>query len=156
MDSRDVLSTIRRHPDYEGQVVHVQSIPRKQPNFSIERAKLKPALERALEELGLDRLFSHQARALEFLAEGSNVMVATPAASGKSLVYNAAVLTRILEERASAALYMFPTKALAQDQWRALKELLDADKGLGKINVSTFDGDTPTEERGRVQEIRHR
>ena len=151
MDSRDVLSTIRRHPDYEGQVVHVQSIPRKQPNFSIERAKLKPALERALEELGLDRLFSHQARALEFLAEGSNVMVATPAASGKSLVYNAAVLTRILEERASAALYMFPTKALAQDQWRALKELLDADKRLGKINVSTFDGDTPTEERGRVR-----
>ena len=61
------------------------------------------------------------------------------------------MLTRILEERASAALYMFPTKALAQDQWRALKELLDADKGLGKINVSTFDGDTPTEERGRVR-----
>ena len=46
---------------------------------------------------------------------------------------------------------MFPTKALAQDQWRALKELLDADKGLGKINVSTFDGDTPKEERGRVR-----
>lgn len=151
MDSQDVLSTIKRHPDYDGQIVHVQSIPRKQPSFSIERTKLKPALERALSELGLDRLFSHQARALEILAAGSNVMVATPAASGKSLVYNAAVLTRILEERASAALYMFPTKALAQDQWRALKELLDADKGLAKVNVSTFDGDTPTEERGRVR-----
>ena len=153
MDTSHVLSTIRRHPDYEGQIVHVQSIARKQPSFSIERRKLKPALERALEELGLDRLFSHQARALEFLAGGSNVMVATAAASGKSLVYNAAVVDRILEEKASAALYMFPTKALAQDQWRALKELLDADKGLGKINVSTFDGDTPTEERGRVRRL---
>ena len=151
MDTTDVLSTIKRHPDYDGQIVHVQSIARKQPSFSIDRRKLKPALERALEELGLDRLFSHQARALEFLAGGSNVMVATPAASGKSLVYNAAVVNRILEEKAAAALYMFPTKALAQDQWRALKELLDSDKGLGKVNVSTFDGDTPKEERGRVR-----
>ena len=153
MDTSHVLSTIRRHPDYEGQIVHVQSIARKQPSFSIERRKFKPALERALEELGLDRLFSHQARALEVLAGGSNVMVATPAASGKSLIYNAAVVDRILEEKSSAALYMFPTKALAQDQWRALKELLDADKGLGKIDVSTFDGDTPKEERGRVRRL---
>ena len=151
MDSKDVLSTIRRHPDYEGQIVHVQSIARKQPSFRIERTKFKPALERGLEELGLDRLFSHQARALEFLAGGSNVMVATPAASGKSLVYNAAVVNSVLGDRAGAALYMFPTKALAQDQWRALKELLDADKGLGKISVSTFDGDTPREERGRIR-----
>ena len=151
MDTSDVLSTIKRHPDYDGQVVHVQSIARKQPSFSIERTKFKPALERALTELGLDRLFSHQVRALNALYEGSNVMVATPAASGKSLIYNSAVLNHILEDRATTALYLFPTKALAQDQWRALNELLQADRGLNKINVSTFDGDTPTEERGRIR-----
>ena len=151
LDTSDVLSTIKRHPDYDGQVVHVQSIARKQPSFSIERTKFKPALERALTELGLDRLFSHQVRALNALYEGSNVMVATPAASGKSLIYNSAVLNHILEDRATTALYLFPTKALAQDQWRALNELLQADRGLNKINVSTFDGDTPTEERGRIR-----
>ena len=151
MDSLDVLSTIKRHPDYKGQIVHVESIPRKQASFVGARPKFKPALERALSALGLGQFFAHQARALDALAEGSNVMVATPAASGKSLVYNSAVMNRILEERATAALYLFPTKALAQDQWRALKELLDADRGLAKISVSTFDGDTPTEERGRIR-----
>ena len=151
MDTSDVLRTIRRHPDYDGQIVHVEAIPRKEPSYDDARRRFKPALERALSSLGMATLFSHQARALGALAEGSNVMVATPAASGKSLIYNAAVANRILEERASAALYLFPTKALAQDQWRALKELLDADKALAKISVSTFDGDTPPEERGRIR-----
>ena len=151
LDTSDVLSTIKRHPDYDGQIVHVEAIPHKEGSYSGARAKFKPALERALSALKLGTLFSHQARALGALSEGANVMVATPAASGKSLIYNAAVVNHILEDRATAALYLFPTKALAQDQWRALNELLQADRGLGKITVSTFDGDTPTEERGRIR-----
>ena len=151
LDTSDVLSTIKRHPDYDGQIVHVEAIPHKEGSYSGARAKFKPALERALSVLNLGTLFSHQARALSALSEGANVMVATPAASGKSLIYNAAVVNHILEDRATAALYLFPTKALAQDQWRALNELLQADRGLSKISVSTFDGDTPTEERGRIR-----
>ena len=151
LDTSDVLSTIKRHPDYDGQIVHVEAIPHKEGAYSGPRAKFKPALERALSALKLGTLFSHQTRALDALSEGANVMVATPAASGKSLIYNTAVVNNILEDRATAALYLFPTKALAQDQWRALNELLQADRGLGKITVSTFDGDTPTEERGRIR-----
>ena len=151
LDTSDVLSTIKRHPDYDGQIVHIEAIPHKEGSYSGARAKFKPALERALSALNLGTLFSHQTRALSALSDGDNVMVATPAASGKSLIYNAAVVNHILEDRATAALYLFPTKALAQDQWRALNELLQADRGLGKITVSTFDGDTPTEERGRIR-----
>ena len=151
LDTSDVLSTIKRHPDYDGQIVHVEAIPHKEGSYSGARAKFKPALEGALSALKLGTLFSHQTRALDALYEGANVMVATPAASGKSLIYNTAVVNHILEDRATAALYLFPTKALAQDQWRALNELLQADRGLRKITVSTFDGDTPTEERGRIR-----
>jgi DEAD/DEAH box helicase domain-containing protein len=79
--------------------------------------------------------------------QGKNVMVATFSASGKTLCYNLPVLQAILTEKSSRALYLFPTKALAQDQLRGLTELVSLLPS--RIRVATFDGDTPQSARAR-------
>ena len=94
-------------------------------------------------------LYSHQATAVDAARSGKNVMVVTPAASGKTLCYNLPVLQTILTEKGSRALYLFPTKALAQDQLRSLTELVSLLPP--RIRLATFDGDTPPEDRPQIK-----
>ena len=146
-----MLKSLRQLPEYDGQIVHLERVPSRKPCYADNHDGFHPALDRALERLHLIPLFQHQADAIEVLAAGENVMVATPAASGKSLIYNISVVHRLLREQGATALYLFPTKALAQDQWRALRELLGSDTELRRIRVATFDGDTPKDERGEIR-----
>ena len=111
-------------------------------------ADLDPRLDRALRHRGIDRLYRHQAQAWEQVRAGRHTVVATPTASGKTLCYNLAVLQAALERRAKA-LYLFPTKALSQDQVAEITELDEAGR-LG-IRVFTFDGDTPGDARKAVR-----
>ena len=95
-------------------------------------------------------LYTHQAEAVNFARQGKNVMVATSSASGKTLCYNVPVMEAVLTEPRSCALYLFPTKALAQDQLRGLSELFYPRLfQLGE--VTTFDGDTPQGERADIR-----
>ncbi len=151
MDTSSILKSLRQLPEYDGQMVHLEKIPSRKARYAELDTQFHPALQKALKRLNLLPLFQHQAQALEALRSGANVMVATPAASGKSLVYNASVLDRLMREKGATALYLFPTKALTQDQWRALRDIIDADAGLKGIKVAVFDGDTPTEERGEIR-----
>lgn len=151
MDGSGVIEGIRTHPEYENQIVHLEKIAARSPKYDDSQPSFHPALTRALERSGLLPLYTHQARAVEALRAGDNVMMATPAASGKSLVYNASVLDALLENPGARAMYLFPTKALAQDQWRALKKLIGAEPSLNGIKTATYDGDTPYEERGWVR-----
>ena len=98
---------------------------------------------------GIDRLYSHQGRAVDLVSRGKNVVVVTPTASGKSLCYNLPVLNSILIDPDLRALYLFPTKALSQDQ---VAELLDLIEALGAdIKTYTFDGDTPASARRAIR-----
>ncbi|KAI9167247.1 ATP-dependent helicase HRQ1 [Paramyrothecium foliicola] len=101
---------------------------------------------------GITQFYAHQAEALNSLHEGKNVVVATSTSSGKSLVYQLPVLHALEEDHNSRAMYIFPTKALAQDQKRSLKEALAYMPGLEDILVETFDGDTPMEQRNGIRE----
>jgi len=102
---------------------------------------------------GIRRLYSHQAAAAEAIREGKNVVVVTPTASGKTLCYNLPVLNAILENTDTRALYLFPTKALAQDQ---LAELHDLNQRLdNRFGVFTYDGDTPSDARKAIREQGH-
>lgn len=112
-------------------------------------AGLDPRIAAALAGRGIRRLYSHQALALELALAGRHVVVATPTASGKSLCYHLPVLQGLLADGARA-LYLFPTKALAQDQVAELLELNKAG-GLG-ARAMTFDGDTPADARKAVRE----
>ena len=109
-----------------------------------------PALRDALVARGVPRLYVHQAEAFEQCATGKNVVVVTPTASGKTLCYNLPVLQRLIDDPAARAMYLFPTKALAEDQ---LHEFQAAVEAMGSpIRAFTYDGDTPQDVRRAIRE----
>ena len=120
-------------------------------------AALDSRLTRALSGRGIVDPYTHQAEAIDHAIAGRNVVVITPTASGKTLCYNAPVLNAILQDPSSRALYLFPTKALAQDQLAELQGLCEAiDKATGEsIGVFTYDGDTPQDARRTIRSRAH-
>src|SRR5690349_17661508 len=111
---------------------------------------LAPALGKALVARGVTQLYSHQAQAFSFSAEGKNVVVVTPTASGKTLCYNLPVLNGLMQDRNARALYLFPTKALAEDQLHEFQGAVDA--AGSDLKVFTYDGDTPQDARRAIRE----
>ena len=114
-------------------------------------------LQHALESRGIAQLYTHQAEAIDHALAGRHVVVVTPTASGKTLCYNAPVLSSILQDPSSRALYLFPTKALAQDQLAELQTLcgLLGDRTDTPIGVFTYDGDTPQDARRAIRARAH-
>jgi DEAD/DEAH box helicase domain-containing protein len=125
-----------------GEVSWVKSLDRSDPNSVDIPASLAPDLRKALEGRGIGKLYSHQAKAFEYGRLGRDFVVVTPTASGKTLCYNLPVVQALLEDPAARALYLFPTKALSQDQQAELGEI--ALGGDLPIKVHTYDGDTPS------------
>src|ERR1700728_2844759 len=113
-------------------------------------ASVAQALRDALIARGIPKLYVHQAAALEHAAAGRSVVVVTPTASGKTLCYNLPVLNRLLADPAARAMYLFPTKALAEDQLQEFQGAVDA---MGSpIRAFTYDGDTPQDARRAIRE----
>jgi DEAD/DEAH box helicase domain-containing protein len=111
--------------------------------------RLAPEIAAIYRKRGIERLFSHQAEALDNVLRGRHTVVATPTASGKTLIYNAAALDALQRDPQAKSLYLFPTKALSQDQ---LAELFDMNKALGEpLGLYTYDGDTPTSMRQAIR-----
>src|SRR5262247_1737022 len=111
-------------------------------------SSLDPRLVEALKSRGVQRLYSHQARAFEIVDKGETLVVVTPTASGKTLCYNLPVLQALVQQPESRVLYLFPTKDLAQDQ---LAELTELAKSLPDMRMYTYDGDTPQDARRSVR-----
>src|SRR4030095_16155017 len=103
-------------------------------------SSLDPRIVEALKPRGIEQLYSHQARAFDVVSKGEHLVIVTPTASGKTLCYNLPVLQALLQQPDSRVLYLFPTKALAQDQ---LAELTALAKTLPDMRMFTYDGDTP-------------
>ncbi len=116
-------------------------------------AGIDPRLQSALAARGIDQLYTHQAEAFAHVLSGKNIVTTTPTASGKTLCYNGPVLNAIVEDPATRALYLFPTKALAQDQLAELQALTDlVTRGSDlEIGVFTYDGDTPADARRAIR-----
>jgi DEAD/DEAH box helicase domain-containing protein len=112
----------------------------------VEIPALDPRLVAVLWDRGVTRLYSHQAEAIAALAEGNDVVVATPTASGKSLCYQLPVFDALLSDPSARALWLFPTKALARDQIEASRTLAQA-IGARDLGIAVYDGDTPPDQR---------
>jgi len=113
-------------------------------------ASVSPALRKALAERGIERLYTHQAACTETLAAGKNVVVVTPTSSGKTLCYNLPVLECVARDAEARALYLFPTKALSEDQLHEFHALVEA---MGApIRAFTYDGDTPRDARRQIRQ----
>jgi DEAD/DEAH box helicase domain-containing protein len=150
VDTVAFLHRLTAQPAYSGQIVHQEHIPHRQAKCSELDKPLETALEDCLTKHGLLPFYSHQAEAINHARQGKNVMVATSSASGKTLCYNVPVMEALITGRGSCALYLFPTKALAQDQRRTLWELFHP-RLLSTGDFATFDGDTPRAERGEIR-----
>src|SRR5438105_872585 len=139
--------------DFPGEITLDHVIPAASAVFAPLPADLRPELVAALGRRGIERLYSHQAEAYEAVRRGRHLVVVTPTASGKTLCYNLPVLQRLLEQPEKRALYVYPTKALAQDQ---LAELGSLKSGLPiDLRVDTYDGDTPPGRRTAIREGGH-
>ncbi len=110
-------------------------------------------IKAALEKRGVRRLYSHQASAISMINNGDSVVVVTPTASGKTICYNVPVLNAILKDEESRALFLFPTKALSQDQTSELHELI-TEAGVD-VKTFTYDGDTPQSARKAIRKAGH-
>jgi DEAD/DEAH box helicase domain-containing protein len=178
MDKRTALENILQSPEFAPFIVENRLIPAREGSYAPFPAGLDPRLAEALRRRGLDRLYTHQAEVWEQAAKGRNVAVVTPTASGKTLCYNLPCISALLEDNQARCLYLFPTKALSQDQQAELNELIEflggmpsppaqpAPGGLGLppspgapppnprplIKAAVYDGDTPESLRVSIRD----
>jgi DEAD/DEAH box helicase domain-containing protein len=135
------------------ELVHAESLPARPARYAELSEPLPKTLAHVLDAQGISRLYSHQAEAIDLARAGKHVVVATGTASGKSLAYHIPVLERLLLDKPATALYLFPTKALAQDQLRGLNRFAEASHDLARVlATSTYDGDTPASARRKLRE----
>jgi DEAD/DEAH box helicase domain-containing protein len=131
----------------------IKHIPASEGSFAQYPPWINPLLQKVLVKLGITELYSHQGRAVELVRKGRDVVLVTPTASGKTLCYNIPVLQRILEEPETRAIYLFPTKALANDQMTEVHSLISELKA--DIKTFTYDGDTPDDARQAIRKQGH-
>jgi len=143
--------------DPDGRVTTIRRLPPQEARYAPFPEAIDLRLKAALESRGITRLYTHQAEAIRHVLDGRHVVVTTPTASGKTLCYNAPVLSAILRDPSARALYLFPTKALAQDQLAELHELAEllSRRTESEIGVFTYDGDTPQDARRAIRGRAH-
>lgn len=146
-----VVAGLRRDPGLGGQLAGSLVLPAAARRLDVPDPPLAPAAARALAGRGIVRLWSHQVAALAGARAGRDVLVTTPTASGKSLVFQLPVLEEAARGGRGRALFLYPLKALGHDQ-RAKLDLLAAAGGLD-VTTAVFDGDTPREDRARTKSV---
>ncbi|XP_022634604.1 uncharacterized protein LOC106756587 isoform X4 [Vigna radiata var. radiata] len=141
----EMIDHLKKGIGSEGQIVHIEDICARKAIYSEIPIDLSEKMRSALKCIGVSKFYCHQAESIQASLHGENVVVATMTSSGKSLCYNLPVLEVLSTNSSSCALYIFPTKALAQDQLRAL---LHMTKGFDNdFNIGIYDGDTSQSER---------
>src|SRR5581483_2730487 len=148
-----LIEQLSTAPDFAPNVTAWRLMPPRPASYGAWPAGIDPRLVQALAQRGIHRPYTHQAQAIEAALAGQDVVVVTGTASGKTLCYNAPVLQAILQNPSSRALYLFPTKALSQDQYTELHELIGT---LGvDVKTYTYDGDTPPSARRAIRLAGH-
>jgi DEAD/DEAH box helicase domain-containing protein len=148
---RGFVRQLLEHPGLQKMVAHHRRVAGQSARFGEPEAPLPSALAGALDAIGIPRLYAHQARALDAARRGRNVVTVTPTASGKTLVFALPVLETLLDDRSAHALFLYPTKALAQDQVAGLRALSAATGGLRPPRFEIYDGDTSEAQRRRIR-----
>ena len=136
---------LEKKEEFIGQVAHWETVPPREGEYAPVPEGIDDRILGALKGSGIERIYTHQRACYETVRRGTHTVVVTPTASGKTLCYNLPVIQTLLEDENSRALYIFPTKALSQDQQSELNQLIE--KGSLPLPVYTYDGDTPNSVR---------
>ncbi len=152
-----VIDILKRDPGFNSNATLWKHLPEREARYAPFPDTLDPRIVSALQQHGIKQLYTHQAQAIGSALDGKNTVIVTPTASGKTLCYNIPVLNAVLKSREARALYLFPTKALAQDQLSELHSVIEL---LGEtvdfdIKSYTFDGDTPVSARKAIKSSGH-
>ncbi len=150
MEANVFLERIKQGKAFRDQMVHVQEIPARQAQYA-EVDGIHDTVRAALNKLDIQRFYSHQAASVNAIRNGDSVVIVTGTASGKTLCYTIPVLEQYLDDSDSTTLFIYPTKALAQDQLRALSRYNDENAGLDFL-AGTYDGDTPSNLRRKIRD----
>src|SRR5512137_2813688 len=150
---KELLSRKENDRRFMENVRAIKQLPASEGQFADFPDWVHPRLRSVLAKKGMGQLYSHQAQAVNLVRNNRNVVLVTPTASGKTLCYNLPVLNRILEEPETRALYLFPTKALAQDQMHEVHSLISDLRA--EIKTYTYDGDTPDDARQAIRKQGH-
>lgn len=153
----DFVELLRSARGYADQIAHIEHLPARAARFAEPAAPLPQPLTAALAARGITRLYAHQAAALDAARAGYHIGIVTATASGKTLCYQLPTIEAAITDLAVRALFLFPTKALAADQLRALNGLLAALRAAGgpTLMAATLDGDTPRPARDRLRTGAH-
>src|SRR5258706_8908260 len=150
---KQTLDTLARAREYKQMVRRWERLPPRRAQYAEFPAWLDGRISATLRRRGILSLYSHQADSLESTRAGRHTVVVTPTASGKTLCYNLPVIDAIAKDPTARALYIFPTKALAQDQLAELeRESTDMDI---ELKTYTYDGDTPPAVRAAIRSAGH-
>ena len=146
----EMIHTLKTDPGFSQNVTHWHTVEAKPARYAPIPSSVPPDLVRVLHDRGIEQLYTHQAEAIEQTARGNSTVIVTPTASGKTLCYNLPVLSKMIEQPTARALYLYPTKALAQDQNSDLMEMVEALEG--DLRCFTYDGDTAPAARTKVRD----
>jgi DEAD/DEAH box helicase domain-containing protein len=150
---QQLMEHFKKDEDFNKQIVHWHTIDEKPPQLVDMPNELDNRIRKALHKRGVEKLYTHQNSAFQLAMKGHSFTAVTPTASGKTLCYNLPVLQTIMDKPESRALYIFPTKALAQDQKSELNEIIT--EAEVSINSYTYDGDTSANIRQKVRKAGH-
>lgn len=153
MNVAQIIDRLRNDGEFRHNLTAWRTVPARPARFADFPPEMHPRLVEGLKQRGIQHLYTHQREAIEAVLQGENVCVVTPTASGKTLCYNAPVLNRLIANPEARALYLFPTKALSQDQVNELKSTID--ELDVRIGTFTFDGDTPASARKAIRSAGH-
>ncbi|KAG9001135.1 hypothetical protein FRB90_011666 [Tulasnella sp. 427] len=149
----EVIAEIEGAEEYRDQIVFRKIFDIKEPQYVDLANPVSESIAIGLKSsMNVEKFYSHQAKAINALRDGKHVIVSTGTASGKSVIYQVPLLSMLEEDRDTTAMFIFPTKALAQDQKAALEHLLARVPGLEDVKVATYDGDTPMNKRQGIRE----
>ena len=136
---------------FRNQMQHVQVLPQREAVLAEVPGGLQPAVRESLARDGIEQLYAHQAEAIQKVREGHSVVIVTGTASGKTLCYNIPIVEATIADPLTTALFLYPTKALTQDQLRGVTRFVDAEAGAGFL-AGTYDGDTPQNLRRKLRD----
>ncbi len=146
----EIIEGLKKYKWYREQIVHLKVIQAKAGGYGEVSPPLSPSLQNYLTSKGIKKLYSHQAESIKKIREGINLIITTGTASGKTLCFNLPIIEKLEEDKKATALYLYPLKALTNDQLKVLMEIegfLEA-----KLDPAIYDGDTPKERRASLRE----